>query len=41
MAEFMATDEYPAMLKPFTLRRYEQHKLMGETAALVSYTPDN
>ncbi len=41
MAQFMATDEYPEMLKPFTLRRYEQHKLMGETPALVNYTPDN
>jgi sarcosine oxidase subunit beta len=29
------------MLKPFTLNRYKQHSLMGETAALVSYSPDN
>ncbi len=41
MAEFIAKDEKPDILKPFTLRRYEQHKLMGETAALVNYTPDN
>ena len=41
MAKFMATDEYPEILKPFTLRRYEQHRLMGETAAVVNYTPDN
>ena len=41
MAEFMATDECPDMLKPFTLRRYEQHRLMGETPALVNYSPDN
>lgn len=41
MAQFMATDEHPEILQPFTLRRYEQHKLMGETAALVNYSPDN
>ena len=41
MAQFMASGNCPDMLKPFSLRRYEQHRLMGETAALVSYTPDN
>jgi sarcosine oxidase subunit beta len=41
MAQFMATGEYPDILKPFTLRRYQRHRLMGETAALVTYTPDN
>lgn len=41
MAEFMATNECPDMLKPFNLKRYQEHKLMGETAALVSYSPDN
>ena len=41
MAAFMATGQRPAILKPFHLRRYEQHRLMGETAALVDYTPDN
>jgi sarcosine oxidase subunit beta len=29
------------MLKPFHLRRFEQHRLMGETAALMNYSPDN
>jgi sarcosine oxidase subunit beta len=29
------------MLKPFALSRFQQHRLMGETAALVNYTPDN
>jgi sarcosine oxidase subunit beta len=29
------------MLKPFNLRRYENHQLMGETAELVCYTPNN
>jgi sarcosine oxidase subunit beta len=41
MAEFMASGNCPDMIKPFNLRRYENHQLMGETAALVSYTPDN
>jgi sarcosine oxidase subunit beta len=37
----MAKGECPERLKPFGLRRYENHRLMGETAALVTYTPDN
>jgi len=41
VAEYMATGECPDILKPFTLKRYEQHRLMGETAALVNYSPDN
>ncbi len=41
MAEFMATNKCPDILKPFALKRYEEHKLMGETAALVNYSPDN
>ena len=41
MAQFMATGECPEILKPFTLRRFEQHRLMGETAAVVNYSPDN
>ncbi|UCF91049.1 MAG: FAD-dependent oxidoreductase [Desulfobacterales bacterium] len=41
MARFMATGNCPDMLKPFTLRRFAQHRLMGETAALMSYSPDN
>jgi len=41
MAQYMATGERPAVLAPFHLRRYEQHRLMGETAAVVSYSPDN
>ena len=41
MAQFMAEGECPEILKPFNLRRYENHNLMGETAALVSYTPNN
>ncbi len=41
MAQFMASGNCPKMLKPFTLSRYKQHRLMGETAALVNYTPDN
>ncbi len=41
MARFVADGNPPDILKPFTLRRYENHRLMGETAALVNYTPDN
>lgn len=41
MARFMATNECPEMLAPFNLKRYQEHKLMGETAALVNYSPDN
>jgi len=41
MAQFMASGSCPDMLKPFTLRRYQEHRLMGETAALVSYSPNN
>jgi len=41
MAQFMATGECPEILKPFTLQRFEQHRLMGETAAIVNYSPDN
>jgi len=41
MAQFMATDQCPDMLKPFALKRYQEHRLMGETAALVNYSPDN
>jgi sarcosine oxidase subunit beta len=41
MAAYVAEGECPPILKPFHLRRYEQHRLMGETAALVNYSPDN
>ena len=41
MAQYMASGNCPDILEPFNLRRFEQHRLMGETAALVNYTPDN
>ena len=41
MASFMATGQCPDILKPFELKRYEEHRLMGETPALVNYSPDN
>ena len=41
MAQYMASGNCPEMLKPFSLNRFEQNRLMGETAALVNYTPDN
>lgn len=41
MAEFMATGQCPEILKPFTVRRFENHRLMGETAGAISYGPWN
>jgi sarcosine oxidase, subunit beta len=41
MAEFMVTGECPDLLKPFRLKRFEEHMLMGETAALVDYSANN
>ncbi len=41
MAQFMAQGECPDILKPFGLKRFQDHRLMGETAALVNYSPDN
>ncbi len=41
MAQFMADGECPDMLRPFTLRRFEQHRLMGEMAGTVVYSPWN
>ena len=41
MAQYMATGDCPDILKPFRLKRFQEHRLMGETAALVNYTPDN
>ena len=39
MAEFMSSGRRPELLKPFTLRRYEDHRLMGEIASPVNYGP--
>lgn len=41
MARFMASGKCPDMLKPFTLRRYENQQLMGEIASPVNYGPWN
>jgi sarcosine oxidase, subunit beta len=41
MSAFMAKNECPDILKPFALKRYEEHRLMGETSVVVNYTPDN
>lgn len=41
MARYMASNRRPDMLRPFALRRFEEHRLMGETAATVAYTPNN
>jgi sarcosine oxidase subunit beta len=41
LAEFIASGHFPDILAPFTLRRYENHKLMGEIANPVNYGPWN
>jgi sarcosine oxidase subunit beta len=41
LAQFMATGDCPEILKPFTRRRYEEHRLMGEIASPVNYGPWN
>jgi sarcosine oxidase subunit beta len=41
MAQFVATGKCPDILKPFSLHRFKEHRLMGETAAPVNYSPDN
>ena len=41
MAKFIATGQCPDMLKPFTLRRFEENRLMGEIATPVEYGPWN
>ncbi len=41
MAQFMATGECPDILKPFSLSRYKEHRLMGETSETVNYSPNN
>lgn len=41
MARYMASGQCPDMLKPFTLRRFKENRLMGEIAAPVEYGPWN
>lgn len=41
MARFIATGDCPERLAPFTLNRFREHRLMGETAALAGYGPWN
>jgi sarcosine oxidase subunit beta len=41
MAEFMHTGECPDILKPFTIRRFNEGRFMGEIAAPVQYGPWN
>lgn len=41
MARYLAENRCPERLAPFALNRFENHRLMGETAAPVLYTPDN
>lgn len=41
LAEYIARNECPAILRPFSPERFENHRLMGETAATVSYSANN
>ena len=41
VAAYLAEDKCPEILEPFALRRFEQHRLMGETAAAVDYSAHN
>ena len=41
MAEYMAKARRPQILKPFSLRRFEQFRHTGETAGAFSYGPWN
>jgi sarcosine oxidase, subunit beta len=41
MARYMASGERPEILKPFALRRFEENRLLGETAAPIEYGPWN
>jgi sarcosine oxidase subunit beta len=41
LAQFMASGRCPEILQPFRLRRYEEHRLLGEIASPVNYGPWN
>ena len=41
MAQWMATEVCPALLKPFSFRRFREYNLQKETAAIMFYTPWN
>ncbi len=41
MARYIASDRCPEILKPFRVSRFMEHRLMGETPALVSYSANN
>ncbi len=41
MAQFMATGLCPEILKPFSFRRYQEHRFLGEIATPVNYGPWN
>jgi sarcosine oxidase subunit beta len=41
LAEFMATGNCPDILKPFTRRRYQEGRFIGEIAAPAYYGPWN
>lgn len=41
VAEYMATGRCPEILRPFRLKRYEENRLLGETASPPQYGPWN
>jgi sarcosine oxidase, subunit beta len=41
LARYMAEERCPDILKPFTLNRYKENRLMGEIATPVNYGPWN
>ncbi len=41
LAQFMASGLCPEILKPFSLRRYQENRLLGEIATPVNYGPWN
>jgi sarcosine oxidase subunit beta len=41
VAEFMAAGRCPEILRPFTLKRFQEHRLMGEISTPVNYGPWN
>ena len=37
LAEYASTGNCPEILKPFSLRRFKEHRLMGETEGAIDY----
>jgi sarcosine oxidase subunit beta len=41
MDQYMAAGSCPEILKPFSLRRYQENRFLGEIATPVNYGPWN